>query len=398
MLLEILLALSIGIFFGTLTGLIPGIHINLVAAFIVASSVTFFSGINSIYLIVFIVSLSITHTFIDFIPSVFLGAPDSDTELSVLPGHELLKEGLGHHAVSLSSYGGIGAIIGVIILALPSVILIKEIYPFIEKVIPYLLIVISSLLIFSEKNKVSALIVFSLSGLLGYSVLNMNLKEPLLPLLSGLFGASTLLISIKNKTKIPKQKSEKIFTQKKEIIKPLLSAVVVSPFCSFLPGLGSGQAAIMGNSISKSDRRGFLILVGATNTLVMGFSFISLYTISRTRTGSAVAIKELIGNPTTSTLILILVTVLISGIIAFYLTNILSRKISDKIEKINYFATSTIVIFILSILILIFSGIQGIIVFCAATAMGIYGINLKVRRTNLMGCLLIPTIIFYLLL
>ena len=32
-------------------------------------------------------------TFIDFIPSIFLGCPDTDTELSILPGHELLKKG-----------------------------------------------------------------------------------------------------------------------------------------------------------------------------------------------------------------------------------------------------------------------------------------------------------------
>jgi len=72
---------------------------------------------------------------------------------------------------------------------------------------------------------------------------------------------------------------------------------LLPPIYSFLPGVGSGQAAIIGNTISRSDQKGFLILLGATNTLVMGFSFISLYLISRTRTGAAVAIREIIGIP-----------------------------------------------------------------------------------------------------
>ena len=31
--------------------------------------------------------MAITHTFVDFIPSVFLGCPDTDTELSI--GHKI---------------------------------------------------------------------------------------------------------------------------------------------------------------------------------------------------------------------------------------------------------------------------------------------------------------------
>ena len=87
-----------------------------------------------------------------------------------------------------------------------------------------------------------------------------------------------LILSIKNKTKVPEQKIQQISRPK--IFKPLLGALIASPLCSFLPGLGSGQAAIIGNIISKQNRKGFLILLGATNTLVMGFSFISLYVIS----------------------------------------------------------------------------------------------------------------------
>ena len=93
--IQIILALFSGILFGTITGLTPGIHVNLVGAFLVTLSATILSSVNSLSLVVFIVAMAITHTFLDFIPSIFLGCPDTDTELSVLPGHELLKKGQG---------------------------------------------------------------------------------------------------------------------------------------------------------------------------------------------------------------------------------------------------------------------------------------------------------------
>ena len=101
MLIEIFVGILIGLLVGTITGLIPGIHINLVGVFLLSLSTSLFFSINPIYMVFFIVFVAITHTFVDFIPSVFLGCPDTDTELSVLPGHQLLKSGQGQEALCL---------------------------------------------------------------------------------------------------------------------------------------------------------------------------------------------------------------------------------------------------------------------------------------------------------
>ncbi len=396
MLIEILLFLFLGILFGTTTGLIPGIHINLVGILLVSLSATIFFSINPIYFVVFISSMAITHTFLDFIPSIFLGCPDTDTELSILPGHELLKKGQGYEAIILTAYGSLAAIFILVLIAFPSILILSKTYSFLQKIIPYLLIAVSIFLIVLEKKKILAFFVFLLTGFLGWSVLNLNsLKEPLLPLLAGLFGASMLIMTIQTKTTIPEQKIAKPKIRNK-ILKPLIGALVASPFLSFLPGLGSGQAAIIGNTISKTDGKGFLILLGATNTLVMGFSFVSLYIISRTRTGAAVAIQKIIGGLSPQILILILATVIISGILSFFLTIFLAKFFSQKINKINYTLLSSMTLFILGLVILLFSGIFGLIVLIVSTITGIYCISLGVRRTQMMGCLLIPTIIFYL--
>ncbi|MBU4070017.1 MAG: tripartite tricarboxylate transporter permease [Nanoarchaeota archaeon] len=395
MLIQLLLFMLIGIIAGTFTGLIPGIHINLISIFLVSASISFLSFIEPIYLITLITAMAITHTFIDFIPSVFLGCPDTDTELSVLPGHELLKKGQGYQAVILTAYGSLFAIFILILIAYPSIFLIEKSYNFIQTIIPYLLIIISLSLVLLEKNKISATLAFLLSGFLGLCVLNLpEVNQPLLPLLTGLFGSSALILSIKNKIQIPKQKITK---PKIKILKPLTGALIASPLCSFLPGLGSGQAAIIGNLISRTNQKGFLVLLGATNTLVMGFSFICLYVISRTRTGAALAIQQIAGILSWKILILIIIISFIAGIISFFITLFLARFFSQKITKINYTKISIMTLILLTIVVVFIAKFIGLIILIASTFTGIYCILLKVKRTNMMGCLIIPTIFFYLM-
>ncbi len=401
MLIQIFLAIFLGNLVGVFTGLIPGIHVNLIGVFLISVSSTFLFNINPLYLVIFIVAIAITHIFIDFIPSIFLGCPDTDTELSVLPGHELLKRGQGYEAVMLSAYGSLAAVFILILIFYPSILVFPKIFELIKNLIPYILIAVSGILILIERNKFGAFFVFLLTGILGFSVLNLhNLKEPLLPLLTGLFGSSMLLMSIKNKPEIPEQKTEFQF-EKKKIFKPLFSSLIASPICGFLPALGSGQAAIFGQTITapknrEQDNKGFLILLGATNILVMGFSFITLYLLSKTRTGAAYAIEQLVGNLSLNSLILILIAVLISGITAFFLTKSLAKVFSLKINKINYSLLSKIALIILTIIVFLVSGFLGILIFILSTFTGIYCISLGVKRTNMMGCLLIPTILFYL--
>lgn len=398
MLIEILLFLFAGIIAGTFTGLTPGIHINLLGVLLISLSASVFAGIQPIYFAVFIVAMSITHTFVDFIPSVFLGCPDADTSLSVLPGHSLLKKGRGYEAVILTVYGSAAAIILLMIIAFPSILAMPKISPIIQDSMPYILIAASITLIFLEKKKMVALFVLLFTGTLGFIVLNLKtLNQPLLPLLSGLFGGSMLLISIKNKTQIPKQ----IITKPKpKIARPLFGALIASPLCSFLPGLGSSQAAIIGHRISgikKENIEQFLVLLGATNTLVMGFSFLALYSISKTRTGSAAALQNLLSNISPHIIIAILAVVLISGIFSFFLTRYLARKFSSWMQKSNYTIISSITLTLLSIIVLLVSGFLGFIVLIISTFAGIYAISLGVRRTTMMGCILLPTILYYLL-
>jgi len=397
MLIQLFLAITLGILAGTITGLTPGIHINLIGATLISLPLFFTNLAPPIILIIFIIAMSITHTFIDFIPSVFLGAPDEDTILSVLPGHELLKQGKAYEAITLTTYGSLAAIGFIIIIAPIFIYFLPKFQSQLQTMIPYILIASTIFLISKENNKLTAVIVFLLSGFLGIATLNSTVQQPFLPMLSGLFGASALLISIKNKTVVPKQDIKKIHIRKTHLIKPILASIFSAPFASFLPGIGSGQAAVIGTSLIKSTKRNFLILLGATNTIVLGLSFIVYYSIQKTRTGMAIIIEKLIPTLTLNHLFIIIGTITLTGIICFYYTLFLARICAKHIHKINYSKLSIAVLILISATVLVFSKPFGFLIFIIATATGIFGILSNVKRINLMGCLIIPVVLTYLL-
>jgi len=397
MILEIILALLLGVTAGTITGITPGIHINLVSAILISISAVSF--VQPISLAIFLVAMAITHTFVDYIPSVFLGAPDEDNFLSILPGHEMLIKGEAHSAVVYTLYGSLSALFVILIFTPIFIFFLPAAYPYAQRIMPFILIIASIFLIYFEKSsRIWATIIFLMSGLLGIASFSLPLKEPLLPLFTGLFGVSSLITSITKEQKIPKQKIlpiKQIKLPLHSFLKSVFASVIASPLCSFLPGLGSGQAAVIGSEvIGDLNRKEFLVLLGAINTIVTGLSFITLYTIGKTRTGVAVAVSKVI-ELNLSDLWKIIGAIVISGILAFFITLFLSKKFSKKISKINYRILSWIIITILFVVCFVFSGWIGIILLAVSTVVGLTCIYAGIRRTHLMGCLLIPTILLY---
>jgi putative membrane protein len=181
-----------------------------------------------------------------------------------------------------------------------------------------------------------------------------------------------------------------------KIKKPILGSLLAAPLCSFLPGLGAGQAGLIGNLFTKNSPKEFLTLLGITNTLVMAFSIITLFAINKTRTGSAAFVGQLIPNLEIKHLVLILFVVIISGIISFYLTLWLGKIVSLNVDRINYRVLAFITLGILVLVIGLVSGWLGLGVFIVSTLTGLYSLEHRVRRTNMMGALMVPSVIFYL--
>ena len=86
--LDILFLTLGGCCLGLVTGLTPGLHVNTVC--LIGLSLYHKLGLNEIQFGVAMVAMAVTHTFLDFIPAIFIGVPEECTALSVLPTHKLL--------------------------------------------------------------------------------------------------------------------------------------------------------------------------------------------------------------------------------------------------------------------------------------------------------------------
>ncbi len=399
MLLHLLIAIVSGILAGIITGLTPGIHLNLVALLAFSFSATLLQITSPIVIMAFIIAVAITHTFLDFIPSCFLGAPEESTVLSILPAHRLLLKGRGYEAVKLTVIGSLLGLIIIIVITPFLLLFVSSIYPKITTYMAYILIVSTIFLLLREKNKVWALITFLAAGILGIAVLSLKtLNQPLLPMLGGLFGISSLVLSINTKVKIPEQKITQIKVKPKDTAKAMSSGLFASVLTGLLPGVGPGQAAIIASSIFKKwSTEAFLILVGAINTMIMILSFIALYTIDKARNGAIVIISKMIETFTINHLILIIAISLIVGAIATVLAIKIGRIFANLITKINYKYLCILIIIIVTITTFIFSSFLGLLVLLISTFIGIIPASLGIGRNHLMGCLILPVILYFLL-
>ena len=393
MFFEIIFFLFIGILFGTLTGLVPGLHPNMIIL-IVPLLVGF--GLETEILLSLIVAMAVSNSIIYFISSIVFGIPDSGSELSVLPGHELIMKGQGYHAVKLTVIGAIGSII-VSIIILPIVIFsVPFIYNNISSFIYILLILIVLFMIFSEKKKILAFIIFTFSGFIGIFSQKLPIDNSLIlfPIFSGLFGLSMIFLQLGKKVKIPKQKPKKyIFVSNRLTNRAILSGSFSGVVAGFLPSIGTSEITSL-LSLDK-NKYSFLVSIGSITTSNIILSILALFLIGRARSGVAVSIEQFMNIGINEVILIILFSVISVGLGSF-VTLFLAREILEKINKINYSKISLFIFLFILIMVYIFTNIHGLFLGILCTLLGIATNLSNVKRGLLMGVLIVPTILFYL--
>ncbi len=396
MFIDILFIMFLGIAFGTLTGLVPGIHPNTVFIMMVSVAVVLSGFIATQLLLVFIISVAVANTFTDFLPSVIFGAPDPSTALSVLPGHKFLLEGRGHEAVSLTVIGGLGVAL-LIIITLPILVLaIPHIYLFLRPVLHIFLIFIVAWIILTEKGwrRPISLLIFLLSGMLGVVTLNAFPSGSMLfPSLTGLFAFSTMITSYRAKSTIPHQ--ERCEDIRGDHRTGILSGWLGGWLAGMLPGVGASQAGVIAAQILKTRRGDFLTALGGINTSNILFTFIMFYSIGKTRSGAAWALSQFTESVGLWSMLLLIFTGLTACFVSAVITLGLSRMLLGRIRELDYGRLTLSVMMFLIFMVAILSGLPGIIAAVTGTFMGLLSIITGVKRSHMMGYLLLPTILYF---
>ncbi len=504
----------VGAALGTVSGLIPGIHVNTLALILVSSYASmislfhfFTAGIDDRYLPLLvsatIVSAAVVHSFLDFIPSIFLGAPDDSTAISVLPSHRLLLAGEGMRAVHSAAVGSLVGASSTVLLAIPVQWLMGppvNLYLHLTPFIPYLLAGVALLLVLSQKGGeemealldlkggtleecrevISVLIprpvdgqeieisgeiksgllfcylrthygewrlinaksvstgfygirgkwrvirwrwrakawgaaVLLLSGLLGFLVMNGQMpfadlysgldESALFPLLTGLFGMPILLYALSSR-EVPEQQTE--IGWEPDVLSAL-KGVVPGGLVGWFPGVTSTAGTVVASLLTDDEHDSlegaerFITVVSAVGTSAAVFSLIALSTIGKGRTGTMLALLEVVGTEgmwelsrqPSAYFSLLLLSVLVSSIVGYKMMFLSGRLFARWVERIDLRAFTLGIIIFLVVLVLAFNGIPGLIILLVSTLLGSVPPAIGISRVHLTGCLLIPLILFF---
>lgn len=396
---EVLSTALAGVLLGVLTGLTPGLHVNTLVVLLLSFTAPLLDYLSVKQVVALIVAMSVTHTFVGFIPAVLIGAPREDSVLSVLPGHRLLREGRGYEAIRLTVLGGVGSIL-ISIAVLPLALLTLPIlYASTREALPYLLLGVLAYMVYTEKNlkkRVFSLLVIAYSGLLGIILLSHGLlpgKYVLFPTLTGLFGASTLLISLRSSSEIPEQRIE---YEARSYSSGVLAGSIGGILTGLLPSVGSSQSALIIQNLMRKGEKSFLVALGGVNTSDGIYALLALYLISNPRSGASIAVERILGEPTWGDFLFMVAIVMFTTFFAAYVTLTLAKFFVLRMQGINYHRFSLGVLAFLVLLVHALTGVVGLLVLATSTAIGVLAPLAGVRRSHCMAVLIIPTIMYYL--
>jgi putative membrane protein len=399
--IDIVLMACLGIVGGTFTGLVPGVHPNTVAAILLTFTSSLLAFFTPHAVAVFIISMAISNTFLNFIPSVFIGAPEGDTALSVLPGHRFLLKGQAQEAICLTVAGGLGVmLLSFMMFPLVSVAL-PILYAGVKGYMAWLLLSIAGVMILLDDGfkRVYGLLVFGLSGMLGV----MTMQTPLLPdqtmlfpIFTGLFGISTLIISLGSGIIVPHQNESPVRLDRRDTVLGSVKGFFSGMLMGVLPGIGAAQAGVLSQEISRGKSlKEFMVSLGGINTVAALFSLMALYLISKPRSGAAIAVQEVLINFGPGELALLMATALFSAGVAAFLTIRLGRWFAGMFRKLDYQKVSVSIIVMLIGMVAVMTGPIGMLYLATSTAIGLLPPLLGVKRTHCMGVLMLPIMLFY---
>ena len=392
-----------------------------------------------------------------------MGAPDGDTALAVLPGHRLLLDGAGAEAVRLSALGSAGSVVASLLLILPISLFFGTIYPYLEEHMALILISIVFLMLASEKggdeedegpekknplakykHKFYALLLFLITGVLGLfafskeelmvSIISFGDPSALLPLLSGLFGASQLIISLMTSSKIPEESVSALKLSQKRIVRGIVTGSAAGSLVAWLPGLSSAIAALLAGLFIKADfdkiplkkktpepelhlsrtflytdpyaskrdtlesSKEFIVSMSGVNTSNAIFGLVAFVIIGRTRSGAMVAVEEILGAEVFDLPILLLffAAMVLTALFSYFSTIWIGNNAHHFLKKIDYNKLCACVLVGLGLMVLLFTGLFGFFIFIISTPIGMLASFMNVRKSHAMGVILLPVILYFL--
>lgn len=386
--LEPVLATGLGVTVGALTGSVPGLHPNTV----VFSSfpLYFSSGISFPIYVTFIAGLSVSHTFHDFLPAIYLSAPSAESAVASLPGAEMAEEGRGRTAFTHTVYGGLTAVFAVLLLSPVFFLFLEPLYRIATVLMPFILIFFLFFIVI-DNWKLSAVFVTLLSGALGILAFRLPVNQSfvLVPVFSGLFAVPAVFEAWRSDFRVPEQEEEEVDFSPRGGLTGFLAGLIAGT----VPGVGAGAATSFLSPLID-DRSEILTGLGAVNTSDIFVSLIALFLLEKARSGASVAIQTL-GSLSPDLLVLAAGSSFLAVGLAVPLTFRTQDVFLKVLDVLRLEKALLLVVGLISGITFYFTGILGLLTLLTSSVIGVLAWRTDCR-TCAMAVLIVPALLFYL--
>ncbi len=402
---------TIGAAIGTFTGLVPGIHVN-TAATILLGAYPFMESLISGYvdpvwapvlISCCIMSTSAVHSFVDFVPSVFIGVPDPDDTLSVLPGHRLMMEGRGMVAVRAAAIGSVIGSVSALALSIPlQWVLLQGAIDYIDYFTTGIICLTIAIIIYNSSNRVATVALFIVSGIFGYIVQAdvtpiygiIDGGTMLFPLLTGLFGIPPLLERAAS-ARYRKQRDDG-----RDPVGPTpgFMGVIAGLIAGWFPGVtATAGATLMSAFVKERDPARFISMTASIGTVTSVFSILTLSVSGSGRSGTTMVIKQIIGDSLdgfcSGPFLLILFSIAIASVFGYAATIGCGKFMSQICERIPADLLNNAVLILITVLVVLTVGPFGLPVLILAAIVGSIPPYIGIGRVCLIGCLMLPVLL-----
>jgi putative membrane protein len=402
--MELVIAAIAGTIAGIVTGLLPGLHVNTIAA--VGFAIVPEAGVIGA---VFLLAVGTVHTIVNILPSTYLGAPDDDDVVAVLPAHRMLLAGRGAEAVAVSVTASLTGVACALVLglAIHPVLVSESALGFIDAWTVWVLFGVLVVLWSQEARKgwlapLKASGISALAGILGLSGSKLDLAPmvavpptALLPMLGGLFGAAGLSVAIQRPPAIPWQPD-----LRRTIRRPALAIIgsLLAGVTALMPGLTSAVATAMVPGIRGRPLHA-IAAMSAINTAHGVLAILVWMSNGRIRTGLA----DAMGRWSTAAwpgpwpgpaAVGVVVVVAAAACVGGAATMLIDFGLRRRADILPSRLLAGVGLLFLTAIVVLLSGWTGLAFFVLCAAVGRLPLQIGVRRVHLVACLIVPVIVW----
>lgn len=405
-LVAVVFVILLGCMIGTVTGLLPGLHVNTVAPMVLGVTLllpAFVSGLGPGMLAALLLfSVALTHTILNVIPTLAAPIPDGDETLILLPVQRMAQQGRAVEALSLSVRASwLGGLVAAIV-----ALLVLQLWPLGAPKIPqrgaiWGVTAVVLLLIIRHPRPFHAVALFVLAGTAGWLLLPVTIVGPLggdgtilLPAFAGLFGAPLLLIALSEDLGPDAPTDEAALAAG-----PSRIAAWLGTGCGLLvalfPGLTSATAGAVGRALRQpvNDAEEVTMLSAVDTANVVG-NTAALLVWGATRSGASAAAQVAEPRLTLSgaglLAALTVATLIAATWIAAWGTIRFGPRLVTRLRRIDPHRLALFGVLLLALIVLVHSGPLGITVAAALIPLGLLPHHWGAPRALLMGFLLVP--------